>query len=116
MEYFIGFAVGIGVAVWFASWLGGKIEQRIAQEIENKTENKSRDLKLEIEVHGDVLYAFDHETKDFVCQGSTAKQLKENLILRYGQINASIVAGPEETLVAIRKQLLEAKNENLSSQ
>lgn len=111
----LGMAMGIGLCVWFMMWLGGKIEQRILREIEEKSNTKSRELKLEIEVHGDMLYAFNHETKDFVCQGSTAKQLKDNLIQRYGQINASIVAGPDETLKAIRKQLLETKNENNSS-
>lgn len=37
--------------------------------------NKPAVYKLEVETHGNVLYLFDKETDQFICQGSSVQEL-----------------------------------------
>lgn len=41
--------------------------------------------KLQVEIHGEQLYLFDHETDEFICQGSSVQELCE-LALKYKKV------------------------------
>lgn len=67
-------------------------EEGIDLEKEIKAEEKpiTEVHKLEVEEIGNVLYLFDRETKDFVCQGSTVEELAK-LCKEYKNIVAATV-------------------------
>lgn len=46
--------------------------------------------KLKVEQHGDMLYLFDKESDDFICQGNTIQELCD-LAKKYKNVNLAAV-------------------------
>ena len=44
---------------------------------EGNKEEETLVKKLQVETHGDTLYLFDHDTAEFICQGSSVQELAE---------------------------------------
>ena len=75
----IGYFIGYSTVIWkLREFLR---EAAVAQGIKvnqdfTVTEEKTNDIrKLEVEQVGDVLYLYDRETKDFVCQAASIDEL-----------------------------------------
>lgn len=68
----------------------------IAKELKIKLDEEEKEVekqilrKLETEVHGDVLYLYDKDTRDFICQGKSLDELA-TLAKDYKKITGAIV-------------------------
>ena len=93
---FFGFAIGNFYAhmkFWrlinkVASDEGVDLEKEM-QKIEERKEGKLV-YKLTVEKHNDILYLYDRESNDFVCQGKTLEELAE-LCKKYKNIKHGVV-------------------------
>lgn len=83
------FGAGVFVGKMHTYWHIAKILREVAEasgiDIEKELKKRSGEevttekvvYKLEVETHGDVLYLFDKETDQFICQGSSVQELAE---------------------------------------
>jgi ribosome-binding ATPase YchF (GTP1/OBG family) len=55
-----------------------------------KEEEKTLVSKLEVETHGDMLYLFDRETDQFICQANSVQELAK-LAKEYKQVVYAVV-------------------------
>lgn len=118
-EDFIVNFVLLLVLIWFVRrWIENRVlatlHERIAQ-IEQQRLKQPVPLSVE-EIDGRI-YCWHAETRDFVCQGSDLRELRDNFKLRYPGQNAHVQDGPEELLDRLKQELKSLKqNENLNSQ
>jgi hypothetical protein len=71
---------------------------RMIDDLEKKEEKKSDIAKLHVEVEKGVLYLYEHETNDFVCQGNTLEELV-SLAKKHKNINKAVVAHEEKVFL-----------------
>jgi len=82
-----------------ASWDVDKLEKRIA--VEDAVMSQVTGplvMDLEAEAHGNVVYCFEVNTHQFVCQGTTVSELIKHMSYRYGnrKIAARIIRSTQE--------------------
>ena len=87
-----GFFAGEAVTLYRMRQYIAKIasELKISIEETEKTETKPAVRSLETEVHNDILYLYDKNTRDFICQGNSLDELAK-LANDYKKISGAIV-------------------------
>lgn len=97
------------VMVWWVS-------RRMTPELEHVAEalDQEKLIALTVEVENDWYLCYNSVTKDFVCQGRDAKEIRERFRARYPNKDAAIYDGDKTAVAALRAQLkdMKAKNEN----
>ncbi len=68
---------------------------KIDDDVEEEEKPKKLVYKLMVEQHGDLLYLFDNETDEFICQGSSVQELAK-LALERKKINLAAVLHGEK--------------------
>jgi hypothetical protein len=76
--------------------------------------DEERLIALTVEVDQNQYFCYNSITKDFVCQGSDLKEIRERFRARYPDKDAAIYDGDETAVAILKSQLkeLKAKNEN----
>lgn len=62
----------------------------IEDEIEKRKKSKVNVSKLTVDQHGDILYLYDGENDDFICQGKSLEELAE-MAKKYKNIDHAVV-------------------------
>ena len=84
--FYLGYIVGEAVAMYrlhrvmrnLAESMGINVEQELAKMKEDISDVKVVKLiNLETETHGDMIYLFDKEHNDFICQAKSVEELAQ---------------------------------------
>jgi hypothetical protein len=72
-------------------------------------------IALTVEVDQNQYFCYNSITKDFVCQGSDLKEIRERFRARYPDKDAAIYDGDESAVATLKSQLKELKKQNENS-
>lgn len=72
-------------------------------------------IALTVEVDNNQYFCYNSITKDFVCQGSDLKEIRERFRERYPDKDAAIYDGDESAVATLKLQLKELKKQNENS-
>ena len=120
-DFLIGFALTyLVVALVFGllkTWLMYKFEQHISQELTTVGQalDEEKLIALTVEVDQDQYFCYNSITKDFVCQGSDLKEIRERFRARYPDKDAAIYDGDESAVATLKLQLKDLKKQNENS-
>ena len=110
----IGF-VALTVYMWI---LYQRIKSRVDRMIREVIEEAEADLVgLDIEVDKGVYFCYNHNDKQFVCQGSTVAEIRQAFQSRHPGKTAYLAGGDPAVVATFRTELLKlATDENSPSQ
>ena len=77
--------------------------------------DEERLIALTVEVDHNQYFCYNSITKDFVCQGSNLKEIRERFRARYPDKDAAIYDGDETAVAILKAQLKELKKQNENS-
>jgi hypothetical protein len=77
--------------------------------------DEERLIALTVEVDQNQYFCYNSITKDFVCQGSDLKEIRERFRARYPDKDAAIYDGDETAVATLKLQLKELKKQNENS-
>ena len=77
--------------------------------------DKEKLIALTVEVEQNQYFCYNSITKDFVCQGSDLKEIRERFCARYPDKDAAIYDGDATAVATLKSQLKELKNQNENS-
>jgi hypothetical protein len=77
--------------------------------------DEERLIALTVEVDQDQYFCYNSITKDFVCQGSDLKEIRERFRARYPDKDAAIYDGDETAVAVLKSQLKDIKKQNENS-
>ena len=99
------------------TWLMYKFEQHISQELTTVGQalDEEKLIALTVEVDQDQYFCYNSITKDFVCQGSDLKEIRERFRARYPDKDAAIYDGDESAVATLKSQLKDLKKQNENS-
>ena len=99
------------------TWLMYKFEQHISQELTTVGQalDEEKLIALTVEVDQDQYFCYNSITKDFVCQGSDLKEIRERFRARYPDKDAAIYDGDESAVTTLKLQLKDLKKQNENS-
>ena len=99
----IGFVV-LGLYIWYLYYkLKSRIDRMIAEVIE---EAEADLIGLDIEVDKGVYFCYNHNDKQFVCQGSTVAEIKQAFQSRYPGKTAYLAGGDPTVVATFKTELL----------
>jgi len=113
----IGWVISNLVLGLSAFLLRRHIEQHIDQELTTVGQalDEERLIALTVEIDQDQYFCYNSITKDFVCQGSDLKEIRERFRERYPDKDAAIYDGDESAVATLKSQLQELKKQNENS-
>ena len=120
-DFLIGFALTyLVVTLVFGllkTWLMYKFEQHISQDLTTVGQalDEEKLIALTVEVDQDQYFCYNSITKDFVCQGSDLKEIRERFRARYPDKDAAIYDGDESAVATLKSQLKDLKKQNENS-
>ena len=99
------------------TWLMYKFEQHISQDLTTVGQalDEEKLIALTVEVDQDQYFCYNSITKDFVCQGSDLKEIRERFRARYPDKDAAIYDGDESAVATLKLQLKDLKKQNENS-
>ena len=104
-SFFVGLFVGLGLAYIIIHQIGKMIYRKLEAAVEAEVEQKAKDrISMKVERHGDVLYAFNADNDDFICQGADLAELKRNFIARFPGRDGSVEGVDTELHAELLKQ------------
>ena len=108
------FSIGLSVLEFL---LRRHIERSIESELTGVGQalDEERLIALTVEVDHDQYFCYNSITKDFVCQGSDLKEIRERFRARYPDKDAAIYDGDESAVATLKSQLKELKKQNENS-
>ena len=109
---FVNIAFGL-----LKAWLMYKFEQHIGEELTSVGQalDEERLIALTVEVDDNQYFCYNSITKDFVCQGSDLKEIRERFRERYPDKDAAIYDGDESAVATLKSQLTELKEKGIQS-
>jgi hypothetical protein len=98
------------------AWLMDRITRELRADIEEFATRleTGKLIPVTVEVDQNQYFCYNALTKDFVCQGSTLKEIAERFSARFPEGKLAIYNG-DETAVRVLKEQMEKVHENLSS-
>ena len=104
ISLYIGYQIGQHVMAWrlrdivvdYAKRAGFKIDENYNMEVPSKPQVS----KLYIEEEKNVLYLYDHDLQEFICQAGTMEELAK-LALEYKQIKYAAVLYGDHTFMFV---------------
>lgn len=88
------------------------IEQSMESELTGVGQalDEERLIALTVEVDDNQYFCYNSITKDFVCQGSDLKEIRERFRARYPDKDAAIYDGDKTAVATLKSQLKDLKN------
>jgi hypothetical protein len=108
------FSIGVNLLEFL---LRRHIERSMEQELSGVGQalDEERLIALTVEVDQNQYFCYNSITKDFVCQGSDLKEIRERFRARYPDKDAAIYDGDESAVATLKLQLKELKKQNENS-
>jgi hypothetical protein len=106
----IGFIM-LGLYIWILfQRIRGRVDRMVNQIVQNAHDNL---VGLDIEVDRGTYFCYNSEDKQFVCQGSTAAEIREGFRRRFPDKTAYVAGGDPAVIEKFRSELSTLKaNEN----
>ena len=120
-DFLIYFGIGWLITSLVLSVLAWLLRRHIEQSIESELTSVGQALDeekliaLTVEVDHNQYFCYNSITKDFVCQGSDLKEIRERFRARYPDKDAAIYDGDESAVATLKSQLKELKKQNENS-
>ena len=113
----IGWVITNLVLGLLAFLLRRHIEQSMEQELAGVGQalDEERLIALTVEIDQNQYFCYNSMTKDFVCQGSDLKEIRERFRARYPDKDAAIYDGDQTAVAALKSQLKEQRKQNENS-
>jgi hypothetical protein len=113
----IGWVITNLVLSLLAFLLRRHIEQSIEQELAGVGQalDEERLIALTVEIDQNQYLCYNSMTRDFVCQGSDLKEIRERFRARYPDKDAAIYDGDQTAVAALKSQLKEQRKQNENS-
>ena len=113
----IGWVITNLVLGLLAFLLRGHIEQSIEQELAGVGQalDEERLIALTVEIDQNQYLCYNSMTRDFVCQGSDLKEIRERFRARYPDKDAAIYDGDQTAVTTLKLQLKEQRKQNENS-
>ena len=113
----IGWVITNLVLGLLAFLLRRHIEQSIEQELAGVGQalDEERLIALTVEIDQNQYLCYNSMTRDFVCQGSDLKEIRERFRARYPDKDAAIYDGDQTAVAALKSQLKEQRKQNENS-
>lgn len=92
-----------------------KAEAKVLEDYAKQAEKDST-LMLSVEKIGDIIYCWDAGNNDFICQGRTAQELRENFHARFPDRNAAILHGDDALVQSLESEITEMKEQEKQSE
>jgi hypothetical protein len=109
----IGVLLGLGiVCVWIwrtVAQFEAELRTTIREAIK---EVEAQMIGLFVEQDGDEIFCYTEKGREFVCQGSTVKEIRERFNQRYPDKFAYIAGGEPELVKNLQQQLKALRDEN----
>jgi hypothetical protein len=114
----IGILLGIGIVGIYVWVLYHRLKSRIDQMIKEVVADAEADLVgLDIEVDNGVYFCYNHDDKQFVCQGTTVTEIKQAFRERFPTKTAYLAGGDPAVIAEFKTELLKlAIDENSPGQ
>ena len=120
-DFLIYFSIGWVITSLGLSLLAFLLRQHIERSMEQELTSvgqaldEERLIALTVEIDHNQYFCYNSITKDFVCQGSDLKEIRERFRARYPDKDAAIYDGDEFAVAALKSQLKELKKQNENS-
>ena len=120
-DFLIYFSIGWVITSLGVSLLAFLLRRHIEQSMEHELTSVGQALDeekliaLTVEIDDNQYFCYNSITKDFVCQGSDLKEIRERFRARYPDKDAAIYDGDEFAVAALKSQLKELKKQNENS-
>ena len=120
-DFLIYFSIGWVITSLGLSLLAFLLRRYIEQSMEHELTSVGQALDeekliaLTVEIDDNQYFCYNSITKDFVCQGSDLKEIRERFRARYPDKDAAIYDGDEFAVAALKSQLKELKKQNENS-
>jgi hypothetical protein len=120
-DFLIWFGIGWVITNLVLSLLAFLLRRHIEQSMEleltgvGQALDEERLIALTVEVDQDQYFCYNSITKDFVCQGSDLKEIRERFRARYPDKDAAIYDGDQTAVATLKSQLKELKKQNENS-
>jgi len=109
MEFNIGdIAIGVGTGVVLSVMVFNWIMTRIGERIESELEQNPNNIGMRVEVDQNIIYCYNSETNQFLCQGRTLTEISEAFQARFPHLSAYIDGGDPEVIAQWKNEI---KNE-----
>jgi hypothetical protein len=114
----VGIGIGFGMLCLYVWVLYQRIKSQVDRMVREVIEEAEADLVgLDIEVDKGRYFCYNHNDKQFVCQGGTVAEIKQAFQARYPGKTAYLAGGDPEVVATFKTELLKlSTNENSSSQ
>jgi len=120
-DFLIYFGIGWLITSLVLSLLAFLLRRHIEHSMESELTGVGRALDeerliaLTVEVDQNQYFCYNSITKDFVCQGSDLKEIRERFRARYPDKDAAIYDGDQTAVATLKLQLKELKKQNENS-
>jgi hypothetical protein len=120
-DFLIWFGIGWVITNLVLSLLAFLLRRHIEQSMESELTgvgqalDEERLIALTVEHEHDQYFCYNSITKDFVCQGSDLKEIRERFRERYPNKDAAIYDGDQTAVATLKSQLKELKKQNENS-
>ena len=113
----IGIGLGCGMVILYAWYLYQDLKGRVNRMIDEVlAEAESNLVGLNIEVDKGVYFCYNSEDKQFVCQGTTAAEIRQAFQDRFPGKTAYLAGGDPTVVAQFRTELTQLRsNENSPS-
>lgn len=98
------------VVVWY---ILRRFNDRLEQQLEELVQElEDRIIGLEVEVENNQYFLYNIKDKSFVCQGSTAVEIKERFLARCPGQNAYFAGGDERAIEYLTQEFIKLKQQD----
>ena len=113
----VGTLLGFGIVGMYVWYLWNKIKRHVDHMIDQViAEAETNMIGLDIEVDKGVYFCYNSKDKQFICQGTTVKEIREGFQRRYPDKTAYLAGGDPAVVAELKTELLKlAINENSTS-
>jgi len=114
LEAFGTTLVVFGVVLYAVMWLIAQWLKRVNTRLEAQLEAiqeaiESKFIQLDVEIDNGIYYCYNIKDHEFICQGSTAREIKDAFDARFPGKVAILNNADREELADLKAQILEMK-------
>ena len=111
MDYFVTFVLGMATSMLILRWAMRRAIDRIVGKIDQELAEADSDPgpKLKVELDQNIYFTYNVSNNQFVCQGTSVRQLRERLSEMFPGQTATIVEGDPSVLAAMQQELERTK-------
>jgi hypothetical protein len=103
----IGMGLGIALCVIVFNWMVERIGAQVWAKLEQEQANN---IGMRVEVDQNIIYCYNSETNQFLCQGRTLTEISEAFQARFPHLSAYVNDGDPKVIAQWKKEINETGN------